>query len=343
MNKYVYRLIIGVFVYFFFRLNLETYYVDFFAWNRESTFYLIYTVIVIQIIWEVLARAIRYWQSRSALITNRELYFLSLKATMLVLPMVFLFSYIFNYHLKVECNCDKDLETSSQFWMTSAQGFVIGLLVQAHEIIRLYIRKAVQNAREKELIQKELISAKFEGLKKQVNPHFLFNSFSVLSSLVSTNGQLAQEFIDKLSDMYRYILENEERELVSLKDEIGFLDDYIFLMKIRHPEGLVLSKKLDIDFEKTEVPPMSLQILVENAIKHNSFSAENPLEVNIQNEGTEFLVVENQKSQKKEIVSSTGIGLKNLSKRLMLSMRSGLQILDQPDRFQVKIPIGPTA
>ena len=135
MNKYVYRLIIGVFVYFFFRLNLETHYVDFFAWNRESTFYLIHTVIVIQIIWEVLARAIRYWQSRSSLITNRELYFLSLKATMLVLPMVFLFSYIFNYHLKVECNCDKDLETSSQFWMTSAQGFVIGLLVQAHEII----------------------------------------------------------------------------------------------------------------------------------------------------------------------------------------------------------------
>lgn len=339
MSKYGYRLIIGILVYFFFRISLETHYKNFFTWDRESTLYLLYTVIVMMIMWEVMSRAIKYWQANTSLTTKKGLYHLSIKAKLLVLPLVFLFSYIFNFHLKVECDCGEQIDPVSAFWITNVQGFVIGLLVVAYEIIRLYIRASVSQAREKELIQKELIAAKFEGLKKQVNPHFLFNSFSVLSSLVETDQEKAQKFIDKLSDMYRYILEHEDRELVSLDDEIGFLNDYLFLMKIRYPEGLEVTTSIQLNLRETQVPPMSLQILVENAIKHNSFSPSRPLVISIQNVGSEFILVENEKSKKKEIVSSTGIGLKNLSKRLMLSMKAGLQITDGPEHFSVKIPV----
>ncbi len=258
-----------------------------------------------------------------------------------MLPLVFLFSYIFTYHIKPVCDCEglTTKDPFTQLWVVSSQGFVIGLLIQAYEIIKAYIKTAVQQAREKELIQKELISAKFEGLKKQVNPHFLFNSFSVLTSLVESDSPMAVKFIEKLSDMYRYILESESKQIVSLADELAFLDDYIFLMKMRHQEGIIVEKKITLDQSKIMVPPMSLQVLVENAIKHNAFSKAEPLTISITNMAEDFIVVENARKPKNEIVRSTGIGLENLSKRLVLLMKQGLEIVESPDRFKVKLPL----
>jgi LytS/YehU family sensor histidine kinase len=289
----------------------------------------------------VLSRSINHWKEQTTLSKPKELYKISAKATLLVLPFVFFFSYLFIYHIKPNCDCPasefKDFE--SQFWMLSAQGFVIALLIQAYEIIGLYICMAVLNAREKDLIEKELMSARFEGLKNQVNPHFLFNSFSVLTSLVETKPDIAVQFIAKLSDMYRYILENDDKEVVSIKEELSFLDDYLFLIKMRHQHAIIIEKEIKLDEKELFLPPMSLQILVENAVKHNSFSIEEPLSITIKNEGDQFLIVENKKKTKSELVKSTGIGLNNLSKRLILSVKKGLEIVDGPHHFKVKIPL----
>ena len=341
MKKYLYRISISILIYFFFRINEESHWQDVFEWTEVSTFFLIYTIAVILLIWEVVSRAINHWKQRTTLSNPKELYKISGKATILILPFVFFFSYLFIYHIKPNCDCPivdtKDLE--SQFWMLSAQGFVIALLIQAYEIIGLYICMAVLNAREKDLIEKELIAARFEGLKNQVNPHFLFNSFSVLTSLVESKPEIAVQFIAKLSDMYRYILENDGKEVVPIEQELAFLDDYLFLMQMRHQQSIIIDKNIQLDGDKIELPPMSLQILVENAVKHNSFSPDEPLHILIQNEGDKFIIVENQKSPKLELERSTGIGLQNLSKRLLLSVKKGLEIVDSPQLFRVKVPL----
>lgn len=339
MKKYTYRLGISVLVYFFFKLTGGDELSEALVWNFTSFGYLGYTIIAILISWEAISKGIIHWKKKDSIATNSGLYKLSLKATSLALPFVFFFSYIFVFLINTEC-CEHTLGPISRFWVMSAQAFVIALLMISYEIIIHYIRNAIQSAREAEIMKKELITAKFEGLKNQVNPHFLFNSFSVLTSLVEKDSKRAVEFISKLSDMYRYILENDERMLVDVSEEVAFLNDYIFLLKMRHDEGLKIDLAINASPE-IKIPPMSLQILVENAVKHNAFSIDDPLTITIRNEEDRFIVVENRKRPKNDLVHSTGIGLKNLSKRLALAFKRGLEIVEDTQRFKVKLPISP--
>ncbi len=347
MKKYAIRVGSGILAFLFFRLTNVSHWTDFFVWDGMDFVFLLYTVVVFLITWEVASYSISYYKNKESFQTNRGFFRVFFKTAFSMLPFILLFSYLYSFHLYPTCCqinalvCSKmggEFDPTSQFWVYNAQGFVLSLLIISSDTIHLYIHNAVNTAREKDLIQKELIAAKFEGLKNQVNPHFLFNSFSVLTSLVESNKNDAVKFIGKLSDMYRYILENDENELVPIADELGFLDDYMYLLKMRHNDGIMLKNNLQIKRD-TNVPPMSLQILVENAVKHNSFSDEDPLTIHLYNEGDQFIVVENHKRPKKELVSSTGIGLKNLSKRLLLSIKKGLEITDNPQEFRVKLPI----
>jgi sensor histidine kinase YesM len=345
-KKYGIRVVSGILVFLFFKLTMEGNWRGFFVWDISSVIFLLYTVFIILVIWEVATFSIKYFKDKESFQTNRGFFRVFFKAALIMLPFVFLFAYLFDFHIhpfccKITDACKDPLISAdpfSEFWKHSAQGIVFSLLIISSDTINLYIKYAVNTAREKELIQKELIAAKFEGLKNQVNPHFLFNSFSVLTSLVEEDSKKAVKFISKLSDMYRYILENDEHDLVTVEQEINFLEDYNYLLKMRHGDGIVIENTMQVD-NKRLIPPMSLQILVENAVKHNAFSVDEPLHILLYNEGDQFLVVENKKRAKKELVKSTGIGLKNLSKRLLLSLKRGLEITEDSREFKVKLPI----
>ncbi|MEP5611193.1 MAG: histidine kinase [Cyclobacteriaceae bacterium] len=348
MKKYGIRVVSGILVFLFFKLTQESHWTDFFIWPLTTFVFLAYTVAVFLVIWEVATYSIKHFKNRGSFHSNKGFFRVFFKPAFSMLPFVVLFSYIFDFFIQPMCcridpstcgNMYEDLDSVSQFWIHSAQGFVFSLLIISSDTINLYIKFAVNTAREKELIQKELIAAKFEGLKNQVNPHFLFNSFSVLTSLVENDPGKAVKFIAKLSDMYRYILENDETDLVTVETEIAFLEDYQFLLKMRHQEGILIENRIELDGEQVMVPPMSLQLLVENAVKHNAFSPTEPLHIQLYNEGNQFLVVENLKKPKQELVKSTGIGLKNLSKRLLLSIKRGLEITENAKEFRVKLPI----
>lgn len=348
MKKYGIRVISGILVFLFFKLTQESHWQHFFHWDITELVFLLYTVLVFLIIWEVATFSIKHFKNRESFQSNRGFFRVFFKAAFSMLPFVMFFAYLFDFHIHPGCcqlyptqcgDMSENLDPISQFWTHTAQGFVFSLLIISSDTINLYIRIAVNTAREKELIQKELIAAKFEGLKNQVNPHFLFNSFSVLTSLVEKDSKKAVKFISKLSDMYRYILENDENDLVTIEKEINFLEDYHFLLKMRHQDGILIENKIDLVDKTTLVPPMSLQILVENAVKHNAFSPTEPLHIHLYNEGDQFIVVENQKKPKQELVKSTGIGLKNLSKRLLLSIKRGLEITENSKEFRVKLPI----
>ena len=202
------------------------------------------------------------------------------------------------------------------------------------------IQKKLQDEllKAKELEQENLL-AQYRALKAQIEPHFLFNSLSVLSSLVYENADLSANFIMKMSKTLRYIIEKNSFNLVRLSDELDFLDSYFFLIKTRLEDGVLLENKLERSFvENTFLPPVSLQILVENAINHNKYNPDDPLKVTIESE-PEFIVVRNNLNPRMKTEPSTRIGLKNLSKRYELVSHKALEIQKTSYEFVVKLPI----
>jgi len=336
MKKYRFRLIVSIFIFLFFRITSADCTACLLNWDVASTVFLFYTVTVVLISWEVISRTINYFNDSNGINSNSDLLKISLKSGIIILPLVILFSYI---SYKVIGPLVHEKEELQDLWVMTAQGFVLCQVIILYEIIRVYIRHAVKEASEKEQIKKELARAKYEGLKNQVNPHFLFNSFSVLSSLVETDSATAVTFISKLSDMYRYILENDDRPSVTVKEELSFLEHYLFLLKMRHKSAIVIEKDLNKLNLSTQIPPMSLQVLIENAVKHNLFSKDDPLTISIYANKDNIIQVSNRKSKKKELAKSTGIGLSNLSKRLKLLVGKGLTIIEDDDFFKVSIPL----
>lgn len=165
-----------------------------------------------------------------------------------------------------------------------------------------------------ENLRQELTQIKFEVLKSQINPHFMFNSLNVLSGLINKDVKKAQVFIDEFSQVYRYVLETIEKPVSSLNKELDFMRSYLFLQQIRYGEDLYYSVDINCGSLNKVLPPLSLQVVLENAIKHNIVNKAKPLHISIYEEN-EFLVVRNSLQPKISAPASTGLGIKNLVKR----------------------------
>jgi LytS/YehU family sensor histidine kinase len=190
--------------------------------------------------------------------------------------------------------------------------------------------------REQKLREENLIFQN-ETLKTQINPHFLFNSLNTLSALVATQPDVAEEFIHRLSTIYRYILENSSKDRVLLSVELSFIRDYFYLHQIRDEGKIQLEIGVD-EAENFEILPVSLQILVENAIKHNKATRENPLIISIYIENR-YVIVKNNLQRMAAQLKSTQIGLKNLAQRVSLLTGKVLIIEETNNDFIVKIPL----
>ncbi len=186
--------------------------------------------------------------------------------------------------------------------------------------------------------EKERILARFETLKNQVNPHFLFNSLNVLSSLVHEDPDLAESFIAKLTRVYRYVLDLKEETLVPLSRELDFVNSYFFLQQIRFGNNLQLYIEVGEDHKKQLLPPLSLQLLMENAVKHNIISKEYPLKIELFVRGEE-LVIKNNFQPRSEKVHSTGIGLSNLRERYRLLTEKQPSFDRENDYYVARIPL----
>jgi len=195
-----------------------------------------------------------------------------------------------------------------------------------------------KNASQKESrLREENLKYKYKTLKSQVNPHFLFNSLNTLSELVYEDAKQADSYIQKLSSIYRYVLENEDIELVPLKNEIDFVRHYFDLQKERDKDKIALTVDID-NMEDCKIVPVSLQLLVENAIKHNSISLDKPLKINIKRQN-DYLIVSNNIQRKSIIEPTTKTGLQNLKERVNLIMRKELIAEEKDNEFVVKLPI----
>jgi len=219
-----------------------------------------------------------------------------------------------------------------------AFGFRVNLFLSCLNAIVFFMNKLTKSELEAEQFKKISIESKFEALRNQINPHFLFNSFNVLSTLVYKDADLATNFIDQLSNVYRYLLNNQKNKVVTLNEELDFIESYLFLLHIRFGENLLIKNEITTDGDKFYVAPAVLQMLIENAIKHNIVSRKNPLEIRLHSENGS-IVVSNTLQEKGIKEDSTQIGLRNIQGRYVFLSDKKVKIEKTQNQFIVKIPL----
>jgi two-component system LytT family sensor kinase len=229
---------------------------------------------------------------------------------------------------------------SKEAFMSTAViiGMMVSIILLTVEIGAQFFSNWKASLIEIEHHKTEVVQAQLQNLKNQINPHFLFNNMSVLSSLVYKDQDKAVDFINQLSKVYRYLLDNKDRELVTLEDELIFIRSYTYLLQIRFDTNIKFTIEVEKSAMQKLVPPMAIQILVENAIKHNEISEELPLSVSIKN-NNDVLVVTNNLQLRTNTEPSSKTGLKNIKDRYHYFTDKTVEILESSNSFVVKIPL----
>lgn len=258
-----------------------------------------------------------------------------------------------DYRFRVKASSDRDgwlgeeqvlrVHVDTVFYKT--WWFMLLLLLSSTALVYGVYRYRMQQQKEvlelkgkAQLLEKEKALAMYESLKQQLNPHFLFNSLTSLSGLIETDQAMAGNFLKQMSKIYRYILKSRDSELVTLHEEINFVQVYIDLQKTRFRNGLVVNIKPDEDARYFKIVPVTLQNMVENAIKHNIIDADAPLVVDILREG-DYLVITNNLQKKSVIESSNRQGLANLQSLYRYLSKKRVIIEESANRFTIKIPL----
>ena len=187
-------------------------------------------------------------------------------------------------------------------------------------------------------LQREQLELQYEALRTQLSPHYLFNSLNTISSLVSDNPQPAEEFTRRLVKTYQYIIRSKDRKLVTIQEEVDFVKAYMYLLKVRFDDSIITRFNIQEALMDHHIPPLTLQILIENAVKHNDFSIEEPLVVTIDTDQNGNLIVRNENRRKEEWVDSFKVGLENIRKRYSYFTNEPIHVSDK-QAFQVILPL----
>lgn len=222
-------------------------------------------------------------------------------------------------------------------WLTINVALLISAILHAKGFVEAWKSSTKQEVVQQKLIAKSA-NAQFESLKNQLDPHFLFNSLNVLSSLIDENPGQAQRFTASMSKIYRYVLEQKDKELVTVEEEINFAKTYCDLLKTRFEDSVSFDFNVNEKDLKSYVVPLSLQLLLENCIKHNFATSSKPLHIKIYSENGN-LFIENNLQQREQVKESAGIGLANIVQRYSLLTKQNVFIEKSATFFRVKIPI----
>ena len=184
-----------------------------------------------------------------------------------------------------------------------------------------------------------MMASQYTSLKNQISPHILFNSLNTLTSLMYADRDLASDFVTRLASSYRYILDNRDHDLVTLKKEFDFLDSFIFMMDVRHNIAVQIDVNIKVNSEEYLIPTLSLQMLVENALKHNLYSKERPLQITISSIQNDALAVKNNLQKRDLKEATTGGGLKNIKKRYAFYTNKQVLVREEDTVFEVILPL----
>jgi sensor histidine kinase YesM len=220
------------------------------------------------------------------------------------------------------------------------------ILQRAHERYHLQIHNKKLTREKEELIikaereEKELIKAQLQNLRSQINPHFLFNSLNILRALINDNLK-AREYVLKLSNVYRYLLQSTEEITTSLLDELNFLQEYIYLQKVRFTDGVEIKLHINDKYTNHRLPSYAMQILMENIFKHNAVSKDFPIEIDISVDTTQNLIISNTMNPKSNLFESLGTGQINLTERYSLLGDKKPKFMIESGHYKAIIPLLP--
>ncbi len=225
-------------------------------------------------------------------------------------------------------------ESAANYVVAIIITFIVTLALHAFHFYKAYNENKVKEQK----IIAGTANAKFESLKNQIDPHFLFNSLNVLSSLIEENPENAQKFTTSLSKIYRYVLEQKDKELVSVQEELSFAKTYMNLLKMRFENSITYELPEGFDNQEARVVPLSLQLLLENTIKHNVVSEQKPLHIKIYVKDN-YLVVENNLQKKEVMQDRRGVGIQNIVSRYAILSQRKVLIDETTSTFRVQLPI----
>ena len=218
-------------------------------------------------------------------------------------------------------------------------GLSVNIIFQTLYEGEFLLRKYRESKEENETIQQLSLAHEYDALKSQVNPHFLFNCFNTLSSLITEDKQKAEVFLDELSKVYRYLLRSNEDGISTLANEIKFINSYYRLLRTRHGEAVQLNLQIDKHYESYLLPSLSLQLLVENVVKHNALSKNKPLLIDIFTTAGNKLIVNNNLQRRAVKAPSNRVGLENSRAKYALLNQQGFQYMEDDKNFTVVLPL----
>jgi two-component system, LytTR family, sensor kinase len=236
----------------------------------------------------------------------------------------------------VEMNLESILFSCGEYFFLN---IVLAIIVGTMYETVYFFEKWKETIKQNEELKNQQIRTQFEVLQNQMSPHFLFNSLNTLTTLIAENQEIAIDFTQNLSEVYRYILQNKERELVSLKEEIEFAESYVYLLKKRFPDNFTCDFRVDKSLETMSIAPMTLQMLIENAIKHNVVSKAHPLHVEVYVDNGKSIIVKNNLQVRQTIEKSTKTGLANIKKRYEYFTERKVDIIVTPQSYMVAVPL----
>ena len=225
------------------------------------------------------------------------------------------------------------------FWESYFGTMSVSLIISfVHEGIYFFVqwKKAILMS---EGLEKEHLLSQYETLKNQVNPHFLFNSFNTLITIIEEDKQQAVEYVEKLSDFFRTILQHRDKSVISLREELELIRNYYFIQQKRYGQNLDLQIHVEERLMDTAVAPLTLQMLLENAIKHNIISTEKKLKIEISVRDTDYIIIRNNLQKRHEPESGSGLGLENIKNKYRFLSEKEVEVIVTPLNFTVAIPV----
>ena len=270
--------------------------------------------------------------------TNTRIWAGIVTTVLYTVPVVLLIDYV-NFILISGYNIDRFF-SGRYLWQHIFYiilSFGVSAFIHARGFMIQWKNSVKQESTKQEIVAKTE-TAKFESLKNQLDPHFLFNSLNVLTSLIGENPSQAERFTTKLSKVYRYVLEQRNKDLVPIEEELKFAKTYMELLGMRFEEAVQFNIPDNISTNELKIVPLSLQLLLENAVKHNVVSTSKPLTINIYEEGS-YLMITNNVNPKEAIGKSTKIGLQNIADRYGLITDKGVKIENNNKTFKVSLPL----
>ncbi|GAB2607485.1 sensor histidine kinase [Spirosoma areae] len=230
------------------------------------------------------------------------------------------------------------LQTERLGWALLFQALVGVLVISIYEGVRTFERWE-RTLRETEALKKANLQSQFDSLRSQINPHFLFNSLNTLSSLLEEDGQQAEQFVEEMASVYRYLLRSNEEQIATLANELAFAHSYFHLLRTRYGTNIHLEQAVDARYTDHLMPPLTLQLLLENAVKHNVILPEQPLTICIETNADAQLVVRNNLQRKTTRVISNQVGLANIATQYRLLGGIDMGVKEDDQFFTVTLPL----